>query len=55
MSEAIKAAEVLNVFVHPNFEDDAIKSHMSRLYNAVRTSYYTNKTRKPTKITDFLP
>lgn len=54
VSEAIKAAEVLNVFVHSNFEDDTIKSHMSRLYNAVRTSYYTNKTRKQTKITDFL-
>lgn len=40
VSEALKAAEVLNVFVHSTFDDDTIKSimFMSRLHNAVRTS-----------------
>lgn len=52
--EALKAAEVLNVFVHTNFEDDTMKSIMSRLHNAVRTSYYRNKNQKQSKITDFL-
>jgi len=53
VSEALKAADVLNVFVHSNFEDDTIKSIMSRLHNAVRTSYYKNKTQKQSNITDF--
>ncbi|KAL3279894.1 hypothetical protein HHI36_017400 [Cryptolaemus montrouzieri] len=39
VSEALKAAEVLNLFVHSNFDDDTMKSIMSRLHNAVRTSY----------------
>ncbi|KAL3267682.1 hypothetical protein HHI36_006816 [Cryptolaemus montrouzieri] len=46
VSEALKAAEVLNLFVHSNFDDDTMKSIMSRLHNAVRTSYYRNKNQK---------
>ncbi|XP_060810034.1 tigger transposable element-derived protein 4-like [Amyelois transitella] len=54
VSEALKAAEVLTLFVHSNFEDDNMKSIMSQLHNAVRTSYYKNKKQKQSKITDFL-
>lgn len=54
VSEALKAAEVLNVFVYSNFEDDTMKSIMSRLHNAVCTSYYRNKNQKQSKFTDFL-
>ncbi|KAL3273740.1 hypothetical protein HHI36_015168 [Cryptolaemus montrouzieri] len=46
VSEALKATEVLNLFVHSNFDDDTIKSIMSRLPNAVRTSNYRNKNQK---------
>lgn len=54
-SEALKAAETLNVFVQTNFDDDVIKSMMSRIHNAVRNSYYRTKiSQKQTKITDFL-
>ncbi|KAL3287946.1 hypothetical protein HHI36_002402 [Cryptolaemus montrouzieri] len=38
LSEALKAAEVLNLFAHSNFDDDTMKSIMSRLHNAVHTS-----------------
>lgn len=54
VSEALKAAEVLTLFVHSNFEDDNMKNIMSQLHNAVRTSYYKNKKQKQSKITDFL-
>ncbi|KAJ8728909.1 hypothetical protein PYW07_006605 [Mythimna separata] len=54
LSEALKAAEVLNVFVHSNFEDDNMKKMMSCLHNRIRTSYYRNKSQKQSKITDFL-
>lgn len=54
VSAALKAAEVLNVFVHSNFSDDDMKSIMSRLHNAIRTSYFHNKCEKQSKITDFL-
>lgn len=54
-SEALKAAETLNVFVQTNFDDDVMKSMMSRIHNAVRSSYYRTKIgHKQTKITDFL-
>ncbi|KAL3269930.1 hypothetical protein HHI36_008987 [Cryptolaemus montrouzieri] len=46
VSEVLKAAEVLNLFVHSNFDYDNMKSIMSRLHNAVRTSYYRNKNKK---------
>ncbi|KAL3278538.1 hypothetical protein HHI36_024257 [Cryptolaemus montrouzieri] len=46
VSEALKAAEVLNLFVHSNFDDDTMKSIMSCLHNAVRTSYNRNKNQK---------
>ncbi|KAL3279755.1 hypothetical protein HHI36_017263 [Cryptolaemus montrouzieri] len=46
VSEALKAAEVLNLFVHSNFDDDTMKSILSRLPNVVRTSYYRNKNQK---------
>lgn len=53
-SAALKAAEVLNVFVHSNFGEDDMKSKMSRLHIAIRTSYFHNKCEKQSKITDFL-
>ncbi|KAL3279243.1 hypothetical protein HHI36_016756 [Cryptolaemus montrouzieri] len=53
VSEAPKASEVLNIFVHSNFDDDTMKSIMSLLPNAVR-SYYRNKNQKQSKIADFL-
>lgn len=56
VSEALQAAETLNVFVHCNFDDDTMKSIMSRLHNAVRYFYYSTKScnQKQTKITHFL-
>ncbi|KAL3288288.1 hypothetical protein HHI36_002736 [Cryptolaemus montrouzieri] len=32
ISEAVKAAYVLNLFVHSNFDDDTLRSFMSRLH-----------------------
>ncbi|KAL3268196.1 hypothetical protein HHI36_007321 [Cryptolaemus montrouzieri] len=46
VSEALKAAEVLTLFVHSNFDDETMKSIKSRLHDAVRTSYYRNKNQK---------
>ncbi|CAB3228062.1 unnamed protein product [Arctia plantaginis] len=55
VSEALKAAETLNVFVQTNFDDDLMKTMMSRIHNAVRSSYYRTKVcQKQTQITDFL-
>ncbi|CAH0725635.1 unnamed protein product, partial [Brenthis ino] len=55
VSEALKAAETLNVFVQTNFDDDHMKTMMSRIHNAVRSSYYRTKVcQKQTQITDFL-
>lgn len=55
VSEALKAAETLNVFVQTNFDDDLMKTMMSRIHNTVRSSYYRTKVcQKQTQITDFL-
>ncbi|KOB51958.1 Tigger transposable element-derived protein [Operophtera brumata] len=55
VSEALKAAETLSVFVQTNFDDDLMKTMMSRIHNAVRSSYYRTKVcQKQTQITDFL-
>ncbi|CAH0722847.1 unnamed protein product, partial [Brenthis ino] len=55
VSEALKAAETLNVFVQTNFDDDHMKTMMSRIHNAVQSSYYRTKVcQKQTQITDFL-
>lgn len=55
VSDALKAAETLNVFVQTNFDDDIMKTMMSRIHNAVRSSYYRTKVcQKQTQITDFL-
>ncbi|KAL3265925.1 hypothetical protein HHI36_010114, partial [Cryptolaemus montrouzieri] len=42
VSEALKAAAVLNLFVHSNFVIDTMRSVMYRLHNAVRTYCYRN-------------
>ncbi|XP_063896995.1 tigger transposable element-derived protein 4-like [Helicoverpa armigera] len=55
VSEALKAAETLSVFVQTNLDDDLMKTMMSRIHNAVRSSYYRTKVcQKQTQITDFL-
>ncbi|KAF9822475.1 hypothetical protein SFRURICE_006558 [Spodoptera frugiperda] len=55
VSDALKAAETLNVFVQTKFDDDIMKTMMSRIHNAVRSSYYRTKVcQKQTQITDFL-
>ncbi|CAH0730542.1 unnamed protein product, partial [Brenthis ino] len=55
VSEALKAAKTLNVFVQTNFDDDHMKTMMSRIHNAIRSSYYRTKVcQKQTQITDFL-
>lgn len=52
--EALKAADVLNSFVHFNFSDENIKNAMSRIHNVIRNNYYETKVKeKQTKITDF--
>lgn len=53
--EAFKAAEILNRFVHSNFNDESLTHSVSRLNNAVRDCFYKSKTTaKQTKITDYL-
>ncbi|XP_050681804.1 tigger transposable element-derived protein 4-like [Leptidea sinapis] len=55
VSEALKAAETLSVYVQTNFDDDLMKTMMSQIHNAVRSSYYRTKVcQKQTQITDFL-
>ncbi|CAF4865563.1 unnamed protein product [Pieris macdunnoughi] len=55
VSEALKAAETLNEFVQTNFDDDLMKTMMSRMHNAVRSSYYRTKvSQKQTQINDFV-
>ncbi|VVD01444.1 unnamed protein product [Leptidea sinapis] len=55
VSEALKAAETLSVYVQTNFDDDLMKTMMSRIHNAERSSYYRTKVcQKQTQITDFL-
>lgn len=54
-SEALKAAETLNVFVQTNFDDDVMKNMKSRIHNAKRSSYYRTKIgQKQTKITEII-
>ncbi|KAL3281798.1 hypothetical protein HHI36_004999 [Cryptolaemus montrouzieri] len=53
VSEVLKATEVLNLFVHFDFDNDTLKSIMSRLHNAVRTSYYRNENHKQSKLQTF--
>ena len=43
VSEALKAAETLNVFVQTNLDDDRMKAMMSRIHNAVQSFYYRTK------------
>ncbi|XP_017050529.2 tigger transposable element-derived protein 4-like [Drosophila ficusphila] len=53
--EAFKAAEILNRFVHANFNDESLTHGISRLNNAVRDFFYNSKTTaKQSKITDYL-
>lgn len=52
--EAFKAAEILNRFVHSNFNDECLMHSVSRLNNPVRDCFYKSKTAKETKITDYL-
>ncbi|XP_062127463.1 tigger transposable element-derived protein 4-like [Drosophila sulfurigaster albostrigata] len=42
--EAFKAAEILNRFVHSNFNDESLTHSISLLNNAVRYCYYMSKT-----------
>ncbi|XP_060658136.1 tigger transposable element-derived protein 4-like isoform X2 [Drosophila nasuta] len=42
--EALKAAEILNRFVHSNFNDEILTHSISLLNNAVRYCYYKSKT-----------
>jgi len=53
--EAIKAAEILNRFLHSNFNDESLTHSVSRLNNAVRDCFYMSKTTvKQSKIIDYL-
>ncbi|XP_043468232.1 uncharacterized protein LOC122502312 [Leptopilina heterotoma] len=40
VSDVLTAANLLSTFVHCTYDDDKIKSAMSRIHNIIRSSYY---------------